>query len=150
MVRELSGKPAAHAACQRFTPDLLDLSNNAGSVEWDSPDVALLRRGTCNDLFSWLASRKVDPTLDQVTAVHIVVHESIHVSGEYGEAVTECTAIQNDARAAELLGATPAQAQALARAYYEQVYPQMHPDYRSPGCVEDGPLDLSPGDGQFP
>lgn len=150
VVRELSGKPDSHAACQRFTPDLLDLSNNSGSVKWDSPDVALLRRATCNDLFSWLAGRKIDPTLDQVTAVHIVVHESIHVSGEYGEAVTECTAIQRDARAAVLLGATPADAQALARTYYEQVYPLVHPDYRSPGCVEDGPLDLSPGDGQFP
>jgi len=150
VVRELSGNPDAHAACQRFTPDLLELSNNAGSVSWDSPDVALLRRATCNDLFSWLVSRKAEPSLDQTIAVHIVVHEAIHVSGEINEAITECTAMQRDARAAELLGAQPVQARALALTYYEQAYPQMHPDYRSGGCVEDGPLDLSPGDGQFP
>lgn len=150
VIRELSGNPAAHAACQRFTPDLLDLGQEAGSVQWDSPDVALLRRATCNDLFSWLTSPKTDPTLDQVTAVHVVVHESVHVAGEYGEAITECTAIQRDARAAELLGATPVDAQSLARTYYEQVYPLMQPDYRSAGCVEDGALDLSPGDGRFP
>jgi hypothetical protein len=150
VVRELSGNPEAHAACQRFTPDLLELSQNAGSVQWDSPDVALLRRATCNDLFSWLTSRKDDPTLDQVAALHIVVHESVHVAGEYNEAITECTAIQRDARAAELLGATEADAQTLARMYYEQAYPHMRSDYRSAGCVEDGPLDLSPGDGRFP
>ena len=150
VVRDLTGNPDAHAACQRFTPDLLDLSQNAGSVQWDSPNVALLRRATCNDFFSWLTSRKTEPTLDQVTAVHIVVHEAVHVAGEYSEAITECTAIQNDARAAEHLGATPADAQALARMYYEQVYPHVHPDYRSGGCGEDGPLDLSPGDGRFP
>lgn len=150
VVRELSGNSRAHAACQRFTPDLLDLSRHAGSVQWDVPDVALLRRATCNDLYSWLMSRKVDPTLDQVIAVHIVVHEAIHVAGERNEAITECTAIQRDAHAAELLGASPAHAQALAVTYYEQAYPLMHSDYRSAGCVEDGPLDLSPGDGQFP
>lgn len=150
VVREVSGNPAAHAACQRFTPDLLDLSNNAGSVQWDSPDVALLRRATCNDLFSWLTGPKTNPTLDQVAAVHVVVHEAVHVAGEYNEAITECTAMQDDARAAELLGASSADARALARTYYEQVYPQMHPDYRSSGCVADGPLDLSPGDGVFP
>jgi hypothetical protein len=150
VVREVSGNPRAHAACQRFTPDLLDLSNNAGSVQWDSPYVALLRRSTCNDLYSWLVSRKTGPTLDQAIALHIVVHEAVHVAGERSESVTECTAMQYDARAAELLGATPEQAQALALLYYEEAYPLMHPDYRSASCVEDGPLDLSPGDGQFP
>ena len=150
VVRELSGNPTAHAACQRFTPDLLDLSQNAGSVQWDSPGVALLRRATCNDLFSWLTSRKADPTLDQVIAVHVVVHEAIHVAGERSEAITECTAMQRDARAAMLLGASPAQAQALARRYYEEAYPLMRPDYWSGDCVEDGLLDLSPGDGRFP
>jgi hypothetical protein len=150
VVRELTGNPSAHAACQRFTPDLLDLSNYAGSVRWESPHVALLRRATCNDLHSWLMSRKTQPTLDQVIALHVVVHEAVHVAGERSESVTECTALQYDARAAELLGATPEQAQALAVRYYEEAYPLMRPEYRSGDCVEDGPLDLSPGDGRFP
>lgn len=150
VVRDLTGNPDARAACQRYTPELLDLSQNAGSVSSEKPDVAHLRRGTCHDLFSWLISDKVDPTPEQVVAVHIVVHEAIHVTGEYGEAITECTAMQRDAGAAELLGAEPSHAHALAETYNEQYFPHMRADYRSPDCVENGALDLSPGDGQFP
>jgi len=116
----------------------------------EQPHAAHLRRGTCNTLASWLVSDKTDPTLEQVNALHVLVHEAIHVTGEFNEGTTECIAMQRDAEAAELLGAAPSDARALADAYYQQTFPRMSSEYRSPACVPDGALDLSPGDGQFP
>jgi len=117
LIRELTGYPDAHASCQRFTPDLLDLSQYAGHVSFEQPHAAHLRRGTCNTLASWLVSDKTDPTLEQVNALHVLVHEAIHVTGEFNEGTTECIAMQRDAEAAELLGAAPSDARALADAY---------------------------------
>lgn len=150
VTRELTGNPDAVAVCQRLAPDLLELGQQAGEVSLDHPEVAQLRRTTCNDFFSWLTSDHHDPTPAQISALHVVVHEAMHVAGEYNEARTECWAVQHDAQAAEFLGASPADAQALAQAYYLTVYPRMPDAYRSADCVADGSLDLSPGDGRFP
>ena len=146
----LTGLPGATAVCERFTADLVNPRQIAGHVSSDEPEVAHLRRDTCNDLISWLLSDRDTPTTDQVAAVHVVVHEAMHVAGEYNEGIAECLAMQRDAEAAELLGASPEQARALAEQYYATVYPGMPADYRASGCAPDGPLDLSPGDGVFP
>ena len=150
VTRALTGSPDATSVCQRFAPDLLDLHQTRGHVMSDQPDVAHLRRSTCHDFFSWLVSDKHDPSRAQVAALHVVVHEAMHVGGEYVEAVAECTAMQHDAEAARFLGATADEAQALAEAYYAIEYPRMPDAYRSGDCVADGSLDLSPGDGTFP
>lgn len=150
LTRELTGNPDATSVCQRYAPDLLDLSRNAGHVMSDTPNVAHLRRTTCYDFFSWLTSDMVDPTREQIVAVHVVVHEAMHVAGEFSEGTAECWAIQRDAEAAEFLGASSEDARALAVSYYTDIYPTMSVDYRSDGCYPDDELDLSPGDGQFP
>lgn len=150
VTRELTGNPDATSVCQRFTPDLLDASQTSGHVMSDQSDVAHLRRATCNDFFSWLVGDKDHPTRAQVVAVHVVVHEAMHVAGEFAESVAECSAMQHDAEAARFLGASAAQAQALAEEYYSAVYPNMSADYRTGDCAADGPLDASPGDGRFP
>jgi len=150
VTRALTGNPAATSVCQRFAPDLLDVQQIRGHVMSDQPDVAHLRRSTCNDFFRWLASDKAHPTEAEVVALHVVVHEAMHVGGEFAEAAAECTAMQHDAEAAAMLGAAPEEARALAEAYFRDVYPRMPDEYRSGDCSADGPLDLSPGDGTFP
>lgn len=150
VTRALTGNGDATSVCQRLAPDLLDAKQLRGHVMGDQPDVAHLRRSTCHDFFSWLAGDKADPSPDEVIAVHVVVHEAMHVGGEFAEAVAECWAMQRDAEAAVFLGATPSQARDLAQEYYTTVYPNMPEAYRSGGCVPEGALDLSPGDGAFP
>lgn len=150
LVVHVSGSRGAVADCQRFTPELVDLSTTSGFVFSDSQNVAHLRRTVCNDLFTWLRSSKRTPTDAQVRAVHITVHEAMHVRGEFDEARAECFAMQQDADAARFLGATPAQAEALAQRYYRDVYPRMAEPYVSAECAAGRALDLTPGDGQFP
>jgi hypothetical protein len=150
LVAHVSGARGADADCQRFTPELVDLSVTSGFVFSDSQNVAHLRRTVCNDLFTWLLSSKGAPTDSQVRAVHITVHEAMHVRGELNEARAECFAMQLDADAAWFLGATRAQATVLAQRYYRDVYPRMPEEYVSGECAADRALDLTPGDGQFP
>lgn len=150
LVVHVSGSREARADCQRFTPELVDLSVTSGFVFSDSQNVAHLRRTVCNDLHAWLLSSKRSPTDGQVRAVHITVHEAMHVRGEFNEARAECFAMQQDADAARFLGASRAQAAALAARYYRDVYPRMPAEYVSGECAADHALDLTPGDGQFP
>lgn len=150
VVRVVSGNPNGTARCQRFSGDLLDLSSFQGFVSYDQRDVAQLRRDVCNDLAGWLLSGSGAPTSVQATAMHVVVHEAMHVAGDFNEASAECHAMQHDAQAAVLFGATPVQAAGLVTLYAEVTYPRMPDEYRSSDCVADGALDLSPGDGAFP
>jgi hypothetical protein len=74
-------------------------------------------------------------------AVHVLTHEAMHLAGLVGEAAAECAAVQRDAHTARLLGAAPADAAALAAAYWHGVYPQMPDSYRSGDCRPGGAMD---------
>ncbi len=150
VVSVVSGNPNGTARCQRFSGDLLDLSSHQGFVSHDHGDVAQLRRDVCNDLAGWLLTGSGAPTSAQAIAMHVVVHEAMHVAGDFDEASAECHAMQHDAQAAVLFGASPANASRLVTLYATATYPHMPDEYRSGGCVAGGALDLSPGDGVFP
>jgi hypothetical protein len=150
VVAHTSGVPAGVAQCQRFTGDLADVSVFSGFVSSDDTETAKLRRDVCDDLFSWLVSDKTNPSIKQVVAVHVAVHEAMHVGGEFDESKAECEAMQADADAAVFLGATPTQGRVLMETYFAQVYPRMPAEYSSAACVADGAFDLTPGDGLFP
>jgi len=48
-------------------------------------------------------------------AVDVITHESWHLRGTQDEGRTECNALQTMGATAQMLGATPGQAAALAR-----------------------------------
>jgi hypothetical protein len=81
------------------------------------------------------------PSRAQVVAVHVLAHEAMHMAGLVQEHAAECAAVQRDARAARLLGASPDDARALAVAYWRTVYPAMPDGYRSTACRPGGTLD---------
>jgi len=140
----LAGTPVA-VHCQTFAKAWMDVGPELGVVPF-GPDGApehrtLIKWGTCRTLAGWLRSDHSHPTLDQVIAVHVLTHEAMHMAGTRDEAVTECRAMQRDARTARLLGATAPQAHALAATYWRQVYPRMTDGYRTPNCAPGGSLD---------
>jgi hypothetical protein len=89
-------------------------------------------------------------TLKTLWALHTLAHEAWHLAGEESEAVAECHALQTTAFVAERLGASPAEAEASARAVLYQMYPQMPSEYRTDDCRDGGPLDLHPGSNVWP
>jgi hypothetical protein len=128
-----------------------------GRVEWAEDGrpagPAMITYETCQRLTDYARESTFDrmsPSLDLVVAVHVLSHESWHLTGDHSESDTECRAMQSDATVAEQLGATPQQARALAETYAAAVYPEMSSAYRDGNCVEGGALDLTPGDGLWP
>ena len=61
-------------------------------------------------------------------AVDVITHEAWHLRGVQDEARAECNSLQTMAGTAQALGATPAQAAALARAQLTETYPKL-PDH---------------------
>lgn len=100
-------------------------------------------------------------------AIVTLAHESIHmqqlVDGASVDAVlptsetdAECYGIQWAPYVAEQLGATPDDGQAIAKWSFDIDYPALqgvthnNSPYWSADCHQDGPLDLTPGDGVWP
>lgn len=139
----LAGTPVA-VHCQSFTGALSDLGAELGFVKYGADGVpehaTLIKRDQCNDLRHYLGHRE-SPRRDDVIAVHVLTHESMHMRGETNEAVAECEAVQRDQQTASLLGATEAQARALAVTYWRTVYPFMPDDYRTTDCAPGHQLD---------
>jgi hypothetical protein len=132
--------------CQTLTGSALDMGRELGYVKWGPRGIperkTLIKHQQCNDLHSYLDSSKQNPTAAEILAVHVLTHESMHMSGIKVEDVAECDAMQHDTAMAEELGAKPAAAHALAVTYWLTVYPDMPDGYRSDDCRPGGSLDL--------
>jgi len=131
--------------CQRAGQEFVDAGAELGYVRYGADGVpepeALIKRAQCKALRSYLGSDRERPHRDEVVAVHILSHEARHMAGTTNEAWAECEAMQRDAWAAGLLGATPEHGHALAGAYWRDVYPRMNETYSSPGCAPAAELD---------
>jgi len=130
--------------CQTFGQTFTDLSGDLGYVKYgaDGPERhTTIMRGPCRDLKHHYNGDQSRPSAAEVIAVHVLTHESMHMRGEMNEAVAECEAMQRDAETAQLLGATPQEGLALARAYWLQDYPNMPDNYRTSDCQLNGTLD---------
>ena len=131
--------------CQRLGGAFVDAGPELGYVRWRADGTpepwTLIKRDQCRHLAAYLRSDKRRPGRDQVVAVHVLTHEAMHLAGLVAEAAAECAAVQRDAQTARLLGAAPADAAALAAAYWREVYPQLPEGYRSSDCRPGGPMD---------
>jgi hypothetical protein len=141
---EVAGEPV-QVHCQTLGQSWVDAHTELGYVEVGAdgrpaPRTVIAVRA-CDDLSGWLHSDRGHPSLAELVAVHVLTHESMHMAGELTEARAECAAVQRDARMARALGAGPEQALALARWYWQLVYPDLPDDYRSSDCRPGGALD---------
>ena len=97
---KLVGTPV-EVRCQSFGGAFVDIGNDVGYVLFGAdgkPEAwTLIKRQQCGDLSDYLRSDKQNPTRDQIIAVHVLSHETVHVTGVRDEAQTECKAMQLDA-----------------------------------------------------
>ena len=131
--------------CQTTTGAFVDAGSELGFVRYGQDGIpehaTSLKRDPCRALQSYTSSDKRHPSRDEMVAVHVLTHESMHMRGETDEAVAECEAVQRDALTAELLGASPDAARALAARYWLTIYPLMPDAYRTRDCRAGGSLD---------
>jgi hypothetical protein len=86
-------------------------------------------------------------------AVQTLAHEAFHLAGIRGEAEADCYAMQRLGVVGIWLGADPAFAADMLGwmwNWYQHHQVTKPSEYFSPDCREDGPLDLTPGDGNWP
>jgi hypothetical protein len=140
----IAGAPVK-VVCQTLSGAFVDAGAEAGYVRWGADGVpehiAHIKWEQCGLLRKYLRSSKRHPSVEQLEAVHVLTHEAVHTSGVKSESLTECKAVQRDAQMARLLGASDAEAKALAWIYWRTIYPQMPDDYRDAGCAPGGALD---------
>ncbi len=161
------GSRHVHVHCQGIAGDLVDVTAEAGTVQFDASgvpaDVTDLKRPICSALrrfphdvrnpeYGCVLNGSDCPQkiFEDVLAVHTLAHEVWHLHGISDEARTECNALQTTARAAELFGADAEQAQATATYALERIYPYLPDEYRETDCANGGPLDLRPADPVWP
>jgi hypothetical protein len=162
----IAGRPVA-IHCPGTLERLTEVSPHDGSVAFSADgrpaDYADLSGATCSHLAEFderaargelaclAANTRCPREIEQTAvAVNVLTHESYHLAGHVSEVAVQCYAMQRNAEAARLLGATAEQAGALARFVYEHVYPALPQEYRSSDCHDDGPYDLRPASPVWP
>lgn len=147
-------------ACPGTLATLTEISAHDGSVAFTPDgrptDEAQLSSRTCSRLRAFLsgeiagldclASGATCPKTveDAAVAVNVLSHEAWHLAGERNESVAQCYALQSNEDTAIRLGATPAEARAIADFVVRRVQPVLPPDYKTTECRDGGPLDLDP------
>jgi hypothetical protein len=161
------GRRHVHVHCQSFSSSLIDVSNEAGHVEFDASgvpkDFMVLKRPICHALQRFPREWRTPAfgcvytlgdcapgIFEDVLAMHTLAHETWHLHGNVQEARTECNALQTTAQAATLFGADPRTAQAIAFYVWKKIYPYEPDDYRLADCANGGPYDLRPADPVWP
>jgi hypothetical protein len=114
-----------------------------------------LSPGACKalDEFAYERARPADrPGLDDLSeGLNALAHESQHVAHPgSSEAVVQCYSMQSIRAVAELLGGDEQYGQALAHAYFRDVYPRLPRPYQTRSCRNDGPLDANPWEDHWP
>ncbi len=131
--------------CQTAGETFTDAGADLGYVAFGSDGVpetkTTIKWEQCRALASFTRSGGIRPSRDEMIAVHVLTHESMHISGIGSEVASECRAMQRDARMARLLGAGRSDARYLASWYWRTVYPHMTPAYRSDDCGPGQALD---------
>ncbi len=147
-------------ACPGTLATLTEVSAHDGSVAFTPDgrptDEAELSSRTCSRLRAFLSgeiagldclasgatcSKAVE---DAAVAVNVLSHEAWHLAGERNESVAQCYALQSNEETAIRLGATPAEARAIADFIVRRVQPVLPPEYKTTECRDGGPLDLEP------
>ena len=141
---QLVGSPVS-VHCQDAGEALVDMGSELGFVPFGADGVpekhTLIKRDQCRFLKDYMDGDYKRPSDDEVEAVHVLTHESMHMRGQPNEAMAECEAMQRDAVTARALGATPNEAINLARRYWLGFYPRMPDPYVTSDCAPGGSLD---------
>ena len=143
-LKEVTGNPNARLQCQRLSESWIDMDSGSieGKVNSNDVNTANLKYRQCNDLFMWMQSwDKSSPSQAQMMAIHVLTHEGVHTTGQFNEAITECTAVQRDPMMTKALGGSEETGLALQKKYFETVYPKMPPTYLLSGCAIDQKFD---------
>lgn len=91
ITRAVVGRSDVSAKCVRTLGDSLDINQYGRAVGWAARDsnYSKLDNTTCKHFSEWLMTDRKTATNDQAYALHTIMHEAVHVAGEFNESETE-------------------------------------------------------------
>ncbi|MBX2848663.1 MAG: hypothetical protein KTR16_10095 [Acidiferrobacterales bacterium] len=113
------------------------LDSLAGTAYFETGEI-FFENGWCRSFRKYLSDPE-NASHDQIFAMHVFVHEVMHIRGERNEQRTDCQAIQRNHLVGMQLGVAADVAKRNALFYYNQLYPR-HP-YFNNECKPQGELD---------
>ena len=152
-------------SCPGFWTRLVEITPNAGWVDFDEhgrpSDETSLSAATCGSLeriwrrnqgsFLCLLTGGCDrATLNAVSGVVTLAHESWHLRGIVNEARTQCYAVQTTEMVARRLGVTPRDARVIALRVAADDSRAPEGEYHSVQCRPGGAYDLRPDTAAWP
>jgi hypothetical protein len=152
-------------SCPGFWTRLVEITPNAGWVDFDEhgrpSDETSLSAATCGSLeriwrgqqgsFGCLVTGGCDrKTLDAVSGIVTLAHESWHLRGIVDEARTQCYAVQTTEAVALRLGVAPRDARAIALRVAADDSRAPEGEYHSGHCRPGGAYDLRPDTAGWP
>lgn len=133
-----------------FSNGYLNVHETLGFA-WPEDARAHLAPEVCESLDRFSLEGRGVATKELATAVVVLAHEIGHLRAQAAaEAEVECRAVQEARGLARRLGADAAEADALVRLYWRDVYPSNDALYHSTQCHPGGYLDLDPADPRWP
>ena len=133
----VAGPNAGNLHCQRLSETMVFAGAESGHVQEDPSTGKLsgmLTWQICHDFGNWLRSDKTSLAQKDYVALHVIVHESVHLTHDFNESSTECKAMALDAKVAEQLGASQKVAEEMAALYKANIYPYMPNEYKAMDC----------------
>lgn len=131
----VSDNPEGELKCQRFTEALLDASvATKGFVYFSESNVATIKYNTCQDLFGWFNGNRQAASLLETQALGVLIHEAVHVSGEFNEAITECLSMKQMEDVLEYLGTSSTNAKVIAEQYRTKIHVNLRSEYLGGEC----------------
>lgn len=95
ILQTISQNPQGELYCQRYGGAFIDPTMYLGYVSSEEPNRAVIKYMYCNILETWLLKpegHRGELTEKETLSLMVLLHESIHVGGNYNEASTECYA----------------------------------------------------------
>ena len=111
----------AKVHCNTVFDTLFDQNSLAAGHANPKTGVIVFQYPWCNRLLAYI-DHPARANTQEITALHILTHEAMHLRGEMNEAVTECQAVQRNYRTALLLSVPKAIAKKTAVDYYQGEY----------------------------
>jgi len=107
--------------CNTVFDSFFDPNNGARGHANPATGEIVLQPPHCKTLMDYIA-HPARASRDEIFALGLLTHESMHVRGERNESITECEAVQRNYRAAKILGVPDTIARKNALDYFHNFY----------------------------
>lgn len=137
LVKEVSGKDKIHVTYE--TKPFAESFGTQGYVRSNDLTTIHVNNTHCRNYYSWVLGNKQNPSDEQAAAIHIIIHESIHLRGITDETETDCKATNSTPLLVMKLYDVPKEVgDEMKDSWNSTYYPSLPSEYKTHPCTEYG------------